>query len=63
MKAAPLLDRTRNLLGKTPEKLTHIAKNSGLGYEWLKKFKMDAIPNPGVRNVQQLHDYLAGKAA
>jgi hypothetical protein len=32
---------------------------SGLGYEWLKKLRAGKIPDPGVNNIQKLHDFLA----
>ena len=59
MTTDPLLPRTRLLLNKTDLPLTEVARQSGVGYEWLRKFAADDIPNPGVTHVQRLHDFLA----
>lgn len=58
---AGLLDHTYRLLADRREHMTlrEIADGSGLGYDWLSKFANRAIPNPGVINVQTLHDFLA----
>ena len=58
MDSPQLLPKTRQLLADCDQTLTAIAKGAGVGVEWLKKFKADLIPNPGVNNVQALHDYL-----
>lgn len=55
----PLLEKTRQLLQDCDLQLTQIANMSGLGYEWLKKFKADLIPDPSVNKVQVLHDFLS----
>ena len=53
-----LLDRTKKLLGGCELPLPKIAARAGVGYEWLKKFAADEIPDPGVRRIQTLHDFL-----
>ena len=59
MDSVPLLTKTRELLRDCPEPLNKIARESDVGYEWLRKFKADQIPDPSVNRVQALHDYLA----
>jgi hypothetical protein len=58
MDSQQLLPRTRVLLANCDRPLIEIAKGAKVGFEWLRKFKADLIPNPGVNNVQALHDYL-----
>ena len=57
---ANLLDRARELLAGRPQDLSlvKIAAETGLDYSWLSKFSQGRIPNPGVKSVQTLHDYL-----
>jgi hypothetical protein len=58
MEQAPLLERTMELLRNCDLPLGEIAAKSNLGYEWLKKLKADAIPDPSVNRIQALHDFL-----
>ncbi len=53
-----LLDKTKVLLSVSKEPRREIAKNADVGFEWLRKFQAGEIDNPGVVNVQKLHDYL-----
>lgn len=62
MQSVTLLSKTRELLALCTQTLPQVAQGSGLTYEWLKKFRTDAIPDPSVNKVQQLHDYLVGLA-
>lgn len=62
MEDQPILDKTIDLLENCDLGLPEISNMSGLGYEWLKRFKRGEIPNPGVRNIQQLHDFLVQQA-
>lgn len=39
--------------------LTIVARDSGITYSWLMKFKHGEINNPTVRRVEQLQRYLA----
>lgn len=61
MDEQPILAKTIDLLEKCELPLPEIAVMSGVGYEWLKRFKRDEIPNPGVKNIQTLHDFLANR--
>lgn len=58
-----LLETTKALLAARPRTLSlpMIAEASGVEREWLAKFSKGAIADPGVRKVQKLHDYLAGR--
>ncbi len=38
--------------------LAHIARQTGVGPEWLKKYAQGHIDDPGVNKVQKVHDYL-----
>jgi hypothetical protein len=58
MEDVPLLEKTVLLLRKCDTPLIEIANMSGVGYEWLRKFKADLIPDPSVNRVQALHDCL-----
>jgi hypothetical protein len=55
-----LLAVTSRLLSKAPRHLDmkSIANESGVPYRWLCDFANDRIYDPGVRKVQNLHDYL-----
>jgi hypothetical protein len=57
-----LIDQTRALLEARRQagfSLRRIALDDGEpNYEWLKKFSVGKIPNPGVTRVQALHDRL-----
>jgi hypothetical protein len=58
MEQPPLLQKTLELLRNCDLPLTEIATKSNLGVEWLKKLKAGSIPDPSVRRIQRLHDYL-----
>lgn len=56
-----LLDTTYELLdGAYAHGYTQrqVAEEAGVGYWWFIKFSQRAIPNPTVKNVQAVHDYL-----
>ena len=53
-----LLQKTTELLLRDKRNLMQISKISGLGYFWLRQFKYGKITNPGINNVQKLHDAL-----
>lgn len=59
MTRSPLYQRTLELLRKSPATLREISEETALGYEWLRKFKAEKIPDPSVNRVQQLHDFLS----
>ena len=54
-----LLERTRLALSNSPESISTIAENSGIGFHWLGKFSQGIPPNPGIINVEKLHNYLS----
>ena len=61
--SAPLLARTQHLVKSAPRHVTYTMMASAIGVSvaWISRFADDKIPDPGVRRVQALHDYLAGK--
>lgn len=58
-----LLSRTMRLLRDRPQSLplTQVARDSGVGYEWLKKLYYGHIPDPGVNKIERLHAYLTAQ--
>lgn len=54
-----LLQRTYELLERSDLTREEIAKGAGVGIDWLKKFAGQRIPEPGVKKVQAVHDFLA----
>lgn len=63
MDEMPILNKTIDLLENCDLGLPEIANMSGVQYEWLKRFRRGEIPNPGVKNIQLLHDFLAQRTA
>jgi hypothetical protein len=63
MEQPPLLQKTLELLQNCDLTLAEIATKSNLGVEWLKKLKGGSIPDPSVRRIQRLHDYLVQRHA
>lgn len=61
--APPLLDKTLALLAADKRKLSVIAKEAGVAYFWLRNLKMGITANPGVTQVQTLHDYYQSRVA
>lgn len=62
MEHPPLLTKTLELLKNCELPLADIAKESNLGFEWLRKLKGGTIPDPSVRRIQRLHDFLIKRA-
>jgi hypothetical protein len=60
-----LLERTQELLNRATEQMSlrEIAEGSdgAVPYDWLKRFAIGDIPNPGVKYLQALHDCLKRK--
>ncbi len=58
--SAPLLARTQQLVANAPRHVTQrmMAQAAGVSDAWISRFIEDKIPDPGVRRVQKLHDYL-----
>ena len=59
---APLLERTQYLVNNAPRHITYtiMAKEIGCSIAWISRFAANNIPDPGVKLVQALHDYLDG---
>ena len=58
MEKVPLLDKTLALLKNCDLPLKRISDMSDVEYEWLKRLARGEIPNPGVKSIQTLHDFL-----
>lgn len=56
-----LLQQTICLLDADRGEWSKTAKETGLGYEWIKKVANHKVPDPGVNKIETLHDYLASK--
>lgn len=55
-----LMARTKALLDqRDPLTLREIAKGSGVGLEWLRKFHHGHIERPDVDRVEKVHQYLS----
>ena len=54
-KAINLLQQSTNL--------RKVARESGLGYEWLIKLSKNQIPDPGVLKIEKLINHLDSEAA
>jgi transcriptional regulator with XRE-family HTH domain len=59
-----LYEATRSLLAAQPRtiSLASIAEGAGVKRSWLSAFSRDEIPDPGVKKVQRLYDYLSQRA-
>lgn len=57
----PLLERTLYLVKNAPRSISfaEMARQCDTSAGWVLAFKDDKIPDPGIRKVQRLHDYLA----
>jgi hypothetical protein len=60
--SVPLLERTLYLVNNAPRSITfaEMARQIDVSPSWVSAFAKDLIPDPGVRKVQALHDYLSG---
>lgn len=56
--AQTLLQKTLKLLEKSQLTRRQVALGAGVGEDWLKKVQLGKIPDPGVRRVQRVHDFL-----
>lgn len=71
MSTESLLDRTYSLLDAAVDadgRLKRIiykdfAKGAAVDVNWLAKFKQRQIPEPGVKKIQRLHDFLVVRMA
>jgi hypothetical protein len=62
MEREPLLKKTFELLHASRLTQREIAEGADVGYEWLRKFKANLIPDPSINRVQALHDFLSQPA-
>lgn len=53
-----LLDKTKVLLSVSRQPRREIAREAGVGFEWLRAFEDGRTQHPSVVRVQALHDYL-----
>lgn len=58
MNTQPLLVRTLKALALDGRSLRQIAKDSGLGYQWLQKVAAGEIKDPGVNRIEKLLEEL-----
>lgn len=58
MEREPLLKTTVDLLQGSDLPLREIADGAEVGYEWLRKFKANLIPDPSINRVQALYNFL-----
>ena len=49
-----LMDQARTYVLTFPGTLRDLADEADVGYEWLRKFKNDKIPSPGVDKIDKL---------
>lgn len=56
-----LLQQTIFLLDADRGDWSNTAKETGLGYEWIKKVANNKVPDPGVNKIETLHGYLSIK--
>lgn len=57
------IEETMKLLEERKGSWPRVAKESGVGYEWLIKFSRGEIPKPGFEPVTKLYTYLKSKQA
>jgi hypothetical protein len=63
MTHANLLDETLDLISRAGLTTREMSEGAGLNYDWVAKVRCRSIPDPGVRRLQQLHDYLAARVS
>ena len=56
-----LLDETLKLIRKCELPRRELARQSGIGYEWLCKVDQGRIKDPGIRRVQKLYNFLSSR--
>lgn len=54
-----LLENTYKLIAESPLTQKQIAAGAGVNYWWFIKFAQKNLPNPGIKQVQQVHDFLS----
>ncbi len=58
-----LLNETLDALWDSRETYGEIAAGAGLTHSWVAKFSQEKIPNPGIRNLILLRNYLKKQQA
>lgn len=56
-----ILKETLRLVKKDKDDWRQTAKETGLGFEWIRKLAANAIGDPGHRKIVKLHSYLVEK--
>lgn len=56
-----LLNKTRQLLNNDPRSLFEIAVETGVPFDWLRKFAGNRVSGANVNRVQFLYEKLTGK--
>ena len=56
-----LVLKTRELLIASPQSSFAISLATGIQVDWIRQFRINRFPNPGVNRVQRLYEFLAGK--
>jgi hypothetical protein len=57
-----ILDQTLALLRADRRSIAQLAKDTGLGYHWLRKMRAGQIRNPGFERVNNLYQCLTQNA-
>lgn len=57
-----LMQETRRLLKESDKSLLEIHKESGISFYWLRRFSSGYVKDPSVNTIQELYEYLTGKA-
>ena len=55
-----LMMAAQTLLKKSKRPMIEISINTGIGVDWLNRFKADKIGDPGVNRIEALYCYLSG---
>lgn len=64
--AQTILENTISLLQSCKGDWVKVSAETGLDYNWITSVALGRIKNPGIINIEKLHDYLMqkyGKAA
>ena len=56
-----LLDETLKLIKQCELPRRELARQSGVGYEWLCKVDQGRIKDPGISRVQKLYNFLSNR--
>lgn len=56
-----LVLKTRELLMTDRRSSFAISLATGIQVDWIRQFRINRFPNPGVNRVQRLYEFLAGR--